>query len=85
MKDLESHVKDEYEFGMVYGGEMVYCGVASWAENSGHLIFRSEEGFWWQHREMDYFLPRDECQRMKCFVWRRERIGAFWRETERRK
>ena len=31
MKDLESHVKDEYEFGMVYGGEMVDwdCGEMS--------------------------------------------------------
>ena len=26
VKDLESHVKDEYEFGMVYGGEMMDCG-----------------------------------------------------------
>ena len=29
VKDLESHVKDEYEFGMVYGGEMVDCGEMS--------------------------------------------------------
>ena len=29
VKDLESHVKDEYEFGMVYGGKMVDCGELS--------------------------------------------------------
>ena len=27
-------------------------------------------------------MPMDECQRMKRFAWRREGIGAFWRETE---
>ena len=27
--DLASHVKDEYEFGMVYSGEMVDCGKIS--------------------------------------------------------
>ena len=26
MKDWESHVKDGYEFCMVYGGEMMDCG-----------------------------------------------------------
>ena len=27
---------------------------------------------------MDYFMPTDECQRMKSFfAWRREGIGAF--------
>ena len=58
--------------------------VARWGGNSGHLISRSDEGFWWWHREMDYFMPMDECQRMKRFAWRREGIGVFWRETERR-
>ena len=29
VKDLESHVKDEYQFGMVYGGRMVVCGKMS--------------------------------------------------------
>ena len=29
VKDLESHVKDEYEFRIVYGGEMVDCGKMS--------------------------------------------------------
>ena len=29
VKDLESHVEDVYEFGMVYGGEMVDSGEMS--------------------------------------------------------
>ena len=55
----------------------------------GHLISRSDEGFWWRHRKYGLFhgdgLASHECQRMKLFfVWRREGVGAFLRETERR-
>ena len=71
-------MKDEYEFGMVYGGEMVDCGEMSRELGISDFFFSSDEGFWWQHREMDYFMPMDERQRMKRFAWRREGISAFW-------